>query len=400
MLMKFAVVITLILFICSILNAACELAAPRIREDFLDATPYVAMADHRYEWLAARNLVKVKGSPDTIDFVDSNLGWIGSEDGLLKTSDAGKTWRKVNLKLFSNEKIVSISFIDGNVGAVAIQKRSASELPDYRLVKTVDSGATWDTPYLVQKAYLSLTNDGKSFLAWGSKYEQFAPVCYAPLLLSSSAGEKGWGEDRSLRDSVLMFRETGTGCLNQSIVGLTKNRAEDLRVLTSDRVVYGKLSDQKQWIRRSEYEIEDDQAETVGFGETGQGHIWFVETADSEEGVYARLVVDNGGGNVKKFEIPGYYLTGGVHTADGAFIVCGTRVFEELDRRTNKSVQSRIGVILQLDQNTQAIKEILTDRNDRFVGLTQNERSENIRVLSKKGTVVNLIQSPSSFNGN
>jgi signal transduction histidine kinase/ligand-binding sensor domain-containing protein/DNA-binding response OmpR family regulator/photosystem II stability/assembly factor-like uncharacterized protein len=72
----------------------------------------------------------------TIDFVNSEIGWLAGDDILLKTENGGQTWSALPLDL--GWGIQMIDFINDSVGWAVAQK-----FDDYKIIKTLDGGQTW-----------------------------------------------------------------------------------------------------------------------------------------------------------------------------------------------------------------------------------------------------------------
>jgi photosystem II stability/assembly factor-like uncharacterized protein len=74
-----------------------------------------------------------KGSINTIDFVNDNIGWIAGSDGtLLKTSDGGENWNSIDIANSLN--FYQIDFINESIGW-AIEESS--------IRKSIDGGLSW-----------------------------------------------------------------------------------------------------------------------------------------------------------------------------------------------------------------------------------------------------------------
>ena len=72
----------------------------------------------------------------TIDFVNSEIGWLAGDDILLKTENGGQTWSALPLDF--GWGIQMIDFINDSVGWAVVQK-----FDDYKIIKTLDGGQTW-----------------------------------------------------------------------------------------------------------------------------------------------------------------------------------------------------------------------------------------------------------------
>ncbi len=80
-----------------------------------------------------------------VQFVDERTGWAGGSGGtLLRSTDAGQTWRKV--KLPTADLVRDISFSDSANGWLLLERdrfaRKGRENPSY-LMRTADGGESW-----------------------------------------------------------------------------------------------------------------------------------------------------------------------------------------------------------------------------------------------------------------
>jgi photosystem II stability/assembly factor-like uncharacterized protein len=79
---------------------------------------------------------------NTIDFVNENIGWIGSDDALLKTEDGGETWTSIPLD--ENIGFDLIDFIDESVGwGINVYWDSIEKRVDLIITKSIDGGQIW-----------------------------------------------------------------------------------------------------------------------------------------------------------------------------------------------------------------------------------------------------------------
>lgn len=81
----------------------------------------------------------------TVHFIDDNKGFIGGSGGtLLKTSDAGKTWQKA--PSFTKDTILEIVFTDQKTGWILCERDifSLGNMAPSYLMKTTDGGKSWE----------------------------------------------------------------------------------------------------------------------------------------------------------------------------------------------------------------------------------------------------------------
>ncbi len=98
----------------------------------------------------------------TIDPKDSNVIWLGTGennsqrsahfgDGVYKSSDAGKTWRRMGLETSEHIGEILVDPRNSNVVYVASQGPLFSEGGERGLYKTTDGGATWSAVLTISK---------------------------------------------------------------------------------------------------------------------------------------------------------------------------------------------------------------------------------------------------------
>jgi len=135
----------------------------------------------------------VKGSINTIDFVNETIGWIAGTEGLLlKTRDGGESWHPIPLD--KNWFIHNIDFVNDSVGwAIGTNCSDFTERLAI-ILKTVDGGRTW----LVQKSWrgdywrpselLHVVNDDVVY-AVGFQHNQFSRRDDTKVFKTADGGE-------------------------------------------------------------------------------------------------------------------------------------------------------------------------------------------------------------------
>jgi len=83
-------------------------------------------------------MIGVEGAKrmDSVDFVDSEVGWIVGVDGLIfRTDDGGRSWRRQESGV-TNRRLTHVQFLDRDYGWITFLREAA-------LLKTTDGGETW-----------------------------------------------------------------------------------------------------------------------------------------------------------------------------------------------------------------------------------------------------------------
>ncbi|MFX0090212.1 MAG: YCF48-related protein [Candidatus Hodarchaeota archaeon] len=106
-------------------------------------------------WQPISSKTYPKGKVNTIDFVDSDHGWLGGSRGLIMvTTDGGQTWTKQYSG--TNDTIRALDFVNTQVG-VAIKEKNSS----YILV-TQNGGKNWTTLGPFTAYYPSIGREGNT----------------------------------------------------------------------------------------------------------------------------------------------------------------------------------------------------------------------------------------------
>jgi photosystem II stability/assembly factor-like uncharacterized protein len=83
-----------------------------------------------------------------IDFVSRDIGWMATEDTILKTIDGGETWIPDPWNLGEDfhgcEYIDAIDFVNDSVGWISMDTRPISGSGGTGLFKTIDGGKSWE----------------------------------------------------------------------------------------------------------------------------------------------------------------------------------------------------------------------------------------------------------------
>lgn len=89
---------------------------------------------------------KLKEIPVSMFFLNDSLGWMVTTQGIWRTDEAGRQWRKIS----SRKGILRIYFLNANRGFAVGPQRT--------ILETVNGGVTWTTSSVAEKLATSKTN--------------------------------------------------------------------------------------------------------------------------------------------------------------------------------------------------------------------------------------------------
>lgn len=384
-----------VLLFSSFMTLGCQVAYHKTSEvNAIFVSNQIRYAQN-VRWIAKSKTLGLKETPRSMYFVDRGFGWIITDSGLFRTTDAGNNWIKLNIPLLNGEEIRRINFINQMTGVVILEKKPNGNLLVYeiRILKTNDAGETWTDSYSVKGApFFFVMNDGKKFWISGIKYEGFAPLCFDPLVISSEADSKDWIEDSSLLNAVSGPGGNKLGCTNHAASAISMSLKGDLRVLVSNNIVYEKAKDEVWWKKAFDFQVDTSDGITKAFGQNNSDNVWFVEGFDNEHGTRGRLFLKLGDGSINKAVNFDLFFTDATYISDNQFIISGSKVIHKFDQKTKKDIESRIAVILQTDDNGDSYREIFTNpTEEKFVSINPLGRgNKTFWVLGESGAIVEL----------
>lgn len=135
--------------------------------------------------------------------VSSTAGWVLTATGLVRTDDAGVSWRSILPPSVAPKSVVSVFFLDPLRGWVIVRGAAIGTPPGVALTayRTVDGGSTWLGSVVGKTAYGNPVNPTLTFddalngwLDWG--LEGSRRLAGSQLLVTSDAGVT-WTERKS-----------------------------------------------------------------------------------------------------------------------------------------------------------------------------------------------------------
>src|SRR3990172_350030 len=119
----------------------------------------------------------VKGSLNTVDFVNENVGWLAGSNGLLlKTEDGGQEW--LPIKMNEHWTITVIDFLNDSIGWAIGQDETGQSM----ILKTDDGGHSWSLQKALAGLYfnsLFVVSDSVVYVA-GNDYTGLTMILKTP----------------------------------------------------------------------------------------------------------------------------------------------------------------------------------------------------------------------------
>jgi photosystem II stability/assembly factor-like uncharacterized protein len=255
-----------------------------------------------------------------IQFLDSNRGWVASDEGSLhETTDGGKTWKRVKLEIPSDRYIAAIDFITPSVGRVVVYKngdpQGLRDLDGYVswVMSTGDGGKSWQTQYsdkLLQIGKVRFVNEREG---WAVGRKIIKPPDYHDeiFVIHTTDGGRLWTD-------VSKKLPPGTRDATD-IYSVEPSEA----MLLSDGIIYSTVNGGQSWQKAGAVGGEPPQTFFRQLGVAKNNSTWVLGGADSREGMWMMFARLEGGNTWKKYKAGGVYLSDAVFLSENEVLACG-----------------------------------------------------------------------------
>lgn len=159
--------------------------------------------------------------PDTVElkqvqFIDRNLGTIGGnivkkyithearEVLIMRTTDGGFTWKKLNIPFDSSFSFVGIEFLNSDIGLVGINNNGQASWNERKgvMLKTVDGGVSWqiilEKKHLLCAAFVFF-NDKQGYSFWSPFLSNYDDT----FVLQTSDGGINWSDTGTIKEDLI-----------------------------------------------------------------------------------------------------------------------------------------------------------------------------------------------------
>jgi len=141
-----------------------------------------------------------------IGYFAGGVEFEGSAAGIMgKTNDGGNTWQLIN---YVFDDIISVSFVNDNIGYVSMITASGSISKEYfgsKLIKTTNGGQTWQVIHQTPN-----DNKGSRYANLYFKTEQEG-FCTNKAIFHTIDGGNTWQKESTVAASLMCFPDTHTG---------------------------------------------------------------------------------------------------------------------------------------------------------------------------------------------
>jgi photosystem II stability/assembly factor-like uncharacterized protein len=337
-------------------------------------------------WQIEESKINYNGKFNVIRFLDEQTGWIGGDEGLYKTTNAGKTWEKVNFELPNKSRITHIDFSDSLHGWIIVQSIiPLEEEQQAQIMSTQDGGLSWHSQFSVKNTRITDMRFTSNNEGWVVGVKKVAESSWESFVLHY---DKNFEELR-VDFCTNLSRERVIGCRDfpELIVSAESNR---LSLVTNKRKLFQSDDKGVTWRKKAEFENTDAQAVINAGGMNDDQQIWFLEGANTViEGTRGRLTVNGG----KTFLFNTYFAKA-VYLFKDSLIVSGLEVKTPYDKNTGKYQRTEAAVILATKDNGKNWKEIYRNPNLDVIESLSLVKGNKLEVwgLTKSGSIVHLFE--------
>jgi photosystem II stability/assembly factor-like uncharacterized protein len=143
---------------------------------------------------------KTVGQEDlaSVFFLDENHGWAGTRDTLYSTTDGGKSWRRIEIRISKTALVKKIVFTSQNDGWAVVQDQSSDPLKydanHFWLMRSVDGGNTWTTKQDSKDSVVNELRFADKSEGWfiGTKYTGIKPLRGQDFIFHTTDGGEHW----------------------------------------------------------------------------------------------------------------------------------------------------------------------------------------------------------------
>ena len=280
--------------------------------------------------LAELQVTKVKGanSLTSAHFLDEKNGWVAERKLLFRTSDGGRNWQKLNIKLPSEASISSVFFINDKLGWLSIVKEFEvtpfGQDHSSSLLLTSDGGNTWTQkvtyPDGVEISCLKFLNEGEG-IATGNRIVRSNPSYPEMFVISTKDGGDKW-TDISQKVNAAISDEYGNA--NDFGADVSWESPGRLLLLTSLGRIVSSLDDGDTW--QTLTQLKSGYGYQTGYRKihvSDRGAIRVIGGSTGDEGAWGDLTLENGGKTWRSYELSRIPILDAISISEDEIIVCG-----------------------------------------------------------------------------
>lgn len=230
----------------------------------------------------------------SIYFVDRENGWAGGANAVLRTSDAGSSWKPVNLHLPAGAGVAAINFVNSKSGWVVAQEVPVDKLNylanRYWLFHTIDGGATWHLQhegYGIRITKISFINEQQGWMT-GCRYLGLEPYRFINFVMWTTDSGSHWLD---LSDRLIQQNEDKRST-NDIVTDINLRNSSEILLLTGKGRMLKTEDDGQSWKQINLDVDEWGWPFYTRLGVTVAGNHWFIGSSDSSRGNWGILLME------------------------------------------------------------------------------------------------------------
>ncbi|HXT63142.1 MAG TPA: YCF48-related protein [Pyrinomonadaceae bacterium] len=270
--------------------------------------------------------VTAKRIPDeslhSVEFLDGNLGWIAGTNGISRTIDGGKTWKRITVPMPENAEPVKVLFVTPDLGWIVLTRR-ATNIADFEenhtwVLRTQDGGSTWEQKAEFSSSVISSISFFDAERGWiaGIRYLGISPLRSSFLVLRTSDRGEHW---RDVSDNLISIAAKEEGWITSAI----SDDAVTATLLTFRGQVLRTYDEGQHWEKLAAIPQEPKQTSLCTLGTTANNYFWFAGGATSLEGSWGVLGFETNQAWLKR-RLPGAYFSDAAFVSENEILVSGS----------------------------------------------------------------------------
>jgi photosystem II stability/assembly factor-like uncharacterized protein len=321
-------------------------------------------AQPKPNWKLNAHTLPARASLKRIQMLSGTEGWMAVyPGGLLRTSDAGKTWEPIRLDLPSRTYVTDFFFASPNVGWLSLSRTELDFEPrsgngsydELTLIRaTTDGGKNWTEELALQGAQVTEIRFAGNGEGWaiGRRFSKGASANDANLILHTTDNGQSWRDVSNNLQS-----ETGV----DHLYAITPGRAS---LLSLNGFLHSTLDGGQSWHQDGVFHDQYEQTSIHRIDVAENGQLWLVGGTSGLEGTRSIFVVKEKEDSWTRYEIGAVDLADAVFLSNDVVLACGSISSE-------KSSPTRQAVILYS-----------TDRGKNWVIAYRDEQSPSLNSLA------------------
>lgn len=263
----------------------------------------------------------------SIEFADSQNGWIGSGKGdFFQTHDGGENWELLLKSSNSKTSLNNLTFINSLIGWKSLIEQKSSDDFKSTILQTKDGGKNW-TPQFSERgvsiANIVFINENEGWVV-GFREVMRKSVYYEFFILHTIDGGLNWDEVSSNLANAVSKRSSNAS----SIRDIYSSESDIATVIVDEHQLFKTMDGGKSWKSDGGTDLGNRRPQ---FLRPPNGNYTILASVGGYHCCDAILAKKEGNNSWSKNILSGFYLSDAVFLSENEILACGTMSPENND---------------------------------------------------------------------